>query len=44
MIGPEVVRAYLAMAGELSAREPLVRPYRSGLKWNPVDDRCTACR
>lgn len=39
----EVVRAHLTSPGVLQGSVPLVRAYRSGLQWNPVDDLCTAC-
>lgn len=38
-----IVRAHLTTPGALHGHAPLVRPYRSGLQWNPVDDLCTAC-
>jgi hypothetical protein len=40
---PEIVRSHLGTPGALQGRGPLVRPYRSGLQWNPVDDLCVAC-
>lgn len=37
------VRAILGTAGPLGVRPGLVRPYRSGLQWNPADALCVAC-
>lgn len=40
---PETVRRHLTSPGPLGERRPLVRPYRTGVQWNPADDLCAAC-
>jgi hypothetical protein len=34
----------VAGSSALGLRQPLVRAYRSGVQWNPADDRCVASR
>jgi hypothetical protein len=41
-VEPAVVQAHLTSRGPLEGRAPLVRDYREGLQWNPVDDLCAA--